>query len=85
MSKQRLSCYLWTRQIAITACQGSHVQAASSGIAALSPALFTRVASQHLTLTTGMSYRCRSHRKWPEKPSLQSPHKHSVYVSIHLH
>lgn len=48
-------------------------RAASSGIAALSPALFTLVTVQHLELTPGMSYRrCRSHRKWPVRLSLQT-------------
>lgn len=53
-----------------SACQSSRGQAASSGIAVLSPALFTLVTPQHLELTPGMSYRqCSSQGKWPEKPS----------------
>jgi len=53
-----------------SACQSSHGQAASSGIAVLSPALFTRVTLQHLELTPGMSYRqCSSQGKWPVRLS----------------
>lgn len=37
-----------------SACQSSRGQAASSGIAVLSPALFTLVTPQHLALTPGM-------------------------------
>lgn len=43
---------------------------ASSGIAVLSPALFTLVTVQHLELTPGMSYRqCGSQGKWPARLS----------------
>lgn len=49
-----------------SACQCSRIQAASSGIAVLSPALFTLVTLQHLELTPGMSHRqCGSQGKWP--------------------
>lgn len=53
-----------------SACQSSRGQAASSGIAVLSPALFTLVTLQHLELTPGMSYRqCSSQGKWPVRLS----------------
>ena len=54
-----------------SACQSSRVQAASSGIAVLSPTLFTLVTVQHLELTPGMShYRQRSSQgKWPARLS----------------
>lgn len=63
----------WAEQLSLEAadsdrraCQSLRGQAASSGIAVLSPALFTLVTLQHLELTPGMSHRqCGSQGKWP--------------------
>lgn len=63
----------WAEQLSLEAadsdrsvCQSLRGRAASSGIAVLSPALFTLVALQHLELTPGMSHRqCGSQGKWP--------------------
>lgn len=55
-----------------SSCQCSKA-AATSGIAVLSPALFTLVTVQHLELTPGMSYRQRSsQRKWTGRLSEQT-------------
>lgn len=67
----------------LSACQSSHGQAASSGIAALSPALFTLVTLQHLKPTPGMFHRqCGSQGKWPVGLSQET---NTVYVATHLH
>ncbi|CAL8298605.1 unnamed protein product [Merluccius merluccius] len=88
------------RQIAITALVTPPVAAgsASSGIAVLSPSLFTLGSLQHLGLTPGMPYRQRgSHGEVAGKEEEEaeeeeeeveaaiSGDKHCVYAAIHLH
>lgn len=67
-----------------SACQSSRSQAASSGIAVLSPALFTLVTPQHLELTPGMSHRqCSSQGKWPVGLSEETNTLFTLRIYLH--